>query len=75
MMTEITLQEMKTIANKYKVTTSGTKTQIADRLCGLRSTYLSNTERKQILSFCSNNKNKKIMKTFIETKYRKKMPK
>ena len=74
-MMKITLKDLKLLADKYKVSKSGSKTKLADTLCGLRNTYLSNTERKQILPFCSNNKNKIIMETFIKNKYRKKMPK
>ena len=68
-------KDLKLIAKKYKVIKSGTKTNIADRLCALRMIYLSNTERKKILPFCSKNKNTKILKKLIKKNYRKKMPK
>jgi hypothetical protein len=73
-MIKITLKDLKLLADKYNISKSGTKTKIADRLCGLRSTYLLNTERTNILPFCSKNKNKKIMETLIKTNYRKEMP-
>jgi hypothetical protein len=74
-MSTITLKDLKLLADKYKIIESGSKSKLADRLCSLRSEYLSNTERNKILPFCSNNKNKSILKTLIKNKYRKKMPK
>ena len=73
-MSKVTLKDLKSIAKKYNVTTGGTKTNIADRLCALRMIYLSNRERKKLLPFCSKNKNTKILKDLIEQNYRKKMP-
>jgi hypothetical protein len=47
------------LAKKYRISPSGSKKQISQRLCDLRGIYLSNRERKLILPYLSNNKNKK----------------
>ena len=74
-MPNTSLEDLKLLANKYEIKTSGTKSQLADRLCSLRGVYMSNTEREVILPLCSNNKNKSLLKNLINNKYRKKMPK
>jgi hypothetical protein len=74
-MSNTNLEDLKMLADKYKLIKSGSKSNLADRLCDLRGEYLSNTEREKILPLCSNNKNKSILKTLIKNKYRKKMPK
>ena len=60
------------LAKKYGVTQSGSKKQIAERISGLRGSYLSKTEKKKILPYLSNNVNKRIL---IKNKTRKKLPK
>ena len=60
------------LAKKYGVTQSGSKKQIAERLSGLRGSYLSKTEKKIILPYLSNNVNKHIL---LKHKTRKKLPK
>ena len=60
------------LAKKYGVTQSGSKKQIAERLSGLRGSYLSKTEKKMILPYLSNNVNKRIL---LKHKTRKKLPK
>ena len=60
------------LAKKYGITQSGSKKQIAERLSGLRGSYLSKTEKKMILPYLSNNVNKRIL---LKHKTRKKLPK
>ena len=73
-MSKITLKDLKLLCDKYGVTKSGSKSELAESLSSLRGVYLSNTERKKILPYLSNNKNKKILKVLIKAKYRKKLP-
>ena len=60
------------LAKKYGVSQTGSKKQIAERLSGLRGSYLSKTEKKIILPYLSNNVNKHIL---LKHKTRKKLPK
>jgi len=60
------------LAKKYGVTQSGSKKQIAERLSGLRGSYLSKTEKKMILPYLSNNVNKRVL---VKHTTRKKLPK
>lgn len=60
------------LAKKYSISHNGSKKQIAERLSGLRGSYLSITEKKLILPYLSNNKNKNILLKHIS---RKKLPK
>jgi hypothetical protein len=71
----ITKKYLQHLCKKYTLSINGTKQSLADRLCGLRGVYLSNTERKAIIPLCSNNKNKKILKKMLDENYRQKMPK
>ena len=60
------------LAKKYRITQSGSKKQIAERLSSLRGSYLSKTEKKLILPYLSNNVNKRIL---LKHKTRKNLPK
>ena len=44
----ISLKSLKNMAFRYKITTSGTKKQIAQRLINLRGKYLKVKDRKQL---------------------------
>jgi len=57
-MSKITLKDLKLLCDKYGVTKSGSKSELADTLSSLRGVYLSNAERKKILPYLPNNKNK-----------------
>ena len=72
---EPTKKYLQHLFKKYTLSINDTKQSLVDRLCGLRGGYLSNTERKAIISMCSNNKNKKIMKKMLDENYRQKLPK
>ena len=74
-MSKATLKDLKLLCDKYGVTKSGSKTELANRLSSLRGVYLSNAERKKILPHLPNNKNKNILKVLIKENYRKKLPK
>lgn len=71
----ITKLYLQNLCKKYTLSPNGTKKSMADRLCGLRGAYLTNTERKSILQLCSNNKNKEILKKMIAENFRQKIPK
>jgi len=73
-MSKITLKDLKLLCDKYGVTKSGSKSELADTLSSLRGVYLSNTERKKILPYLPNNKNKNILKDLIKENYRQKLP-
>ncbi len=60
------------LAKKYKLTKSGSKKEIAERLSSLRGSYLSKTERNLIIPYLSNNVNKRIL---LKNKTRKHLPK
>lgn len=64
-----TKDELQELAEKYRVTRSGTKTQIAKSIYSLRSIYLSQKERKMLEDFLHMPNSKK------ETGARKKLPK
>ena len=46
-----TKEELQELAEKYRLTRSGSKTQLAKRIYHLRSTYLSQKERKMLEDF------------------------
>ena len=48
---KLTLKELKNLAKRYKVTTSGSKKDISQRLLKLRSKSLKKTHRNKILKF------------------------
>lgn len=73
-MSKITLKDLKLLCDKYGVTKSGSKSKLANRLSSLRGEYLSNAERKKILPYLPNNKNKNILKDLIKENYRQKLP-
>ena len=73
-MSKPTLKDLKLLCDKYGVTKSGSKSELADRLSSLRGEYLSNAERKKILPYLPNNKNKDILKDLIKENYRQKLP-
>ena len=73
-MSKITLKDLKLLCDKYGVTKSGSKSELADTLSSLRGVYLSNAERKKILPYLPNNKNKNILKDLIKENYRQKLP-
>jgi len=73
-MSKTTLKDLKLLCDKYGVTKSGSKSELADRLSSLRGEYLSNAERKIILPYLPNNKNKNILKDLIKENYRQKLP-
>ena len=60
------------LAKKYRVSQSGSKKKLAERLSSLRGSYLSNNEKKLILPYLSNTVNKRIL---LKHKTRKKLPK
>jgi hypothetical protein len=73
-MSKTTLKDLKLLCDKYGVTKSGSKSELADRLSSLRGEYLSNAERKKILPYLPNNKNKDILKDLIKENYRQTLP-
>ena len=69
------LSDIKKLAKKYSVTDNGSRTHISAVLCSARSSYLSKKERKMILPFLKNSKNKTILLQMIKTNEpRKKLP-
>ena len=56
-----TLNDFINLAKKYKLTKSGSKKLIAERLSSLRGSYLTKTEKNMILPYLSNNVNKKLL--------------
>lgn len=46
-----TMDELQELVEKYGVTRSGSKTQVAKRIYSLRSIYLSQKERKMLEDF------------------------
>jgi len=64
-----TKDELQELAEKYRLTRSGSKTQLAKRIYSLRSIYLSQKERKMIEDFLHMPNSKK------ETHPRKQLPK
>ena len=73
-MSKPTLKDLKLLCDKYGVTKSGSRSELADTLSSLRGEYLSNAERKKILPYLPNNKNKNILKDLIKENYRQKLP-
>ena len=69
-----TLQIFINLAKKYRISPSGTKKQIAQRLSSLRGSYLSKKEKNIIVPYLSNNVNKRILLQNYN-KSRKKLPK
>ena len=69
-----TLQIFIDLAKKYRISPSGTKKQIAQRLSSLRGSYLSKKEKNIIIPYLSNNVNKRILLQNYN-KSRKKLPK
>ena len=69
------LSDIKKIAKKYSVTDNGSRAHISAVLCSARSSYLSKKERKMILPFLKNSKNKTILLQMIKTnETQKKLP-
>ena len=69
------LSDIKKIAKKYSVTDNGSRAHISAVLCSARSSYLSKKERKMILPFLKNSKNKTILLQMINTNEpQKKLP-
>lgn len=64
-----TMKELQELAEKYNLTRSGTKTQVANRIYSLRSVYLSKKDRKMLEDFLHISNGKK------ETRERKRLPK
>lgn len=64
-----TMKELQELAEKYNLTRSGTKTQLANRIYSLRSIYLSKKDRKMLEDFLHISNSKK------ETRERKPLPK
>ncbi len=64
-----TMKELQELAEKYNLTRSGTKTQVANRIYSLRSIYLSKKDRKMLEDFLHISNIKK------ETRERKSLPK
>jgi len=62
------------LCKKYRVTTSGSRKELADALAAMRSVYMTQKDKKMILPFLSNNVNKKIFVRDFKDKA-KKMPK
>ena len=61
--------ELIRLAKKYSVNyKSLSKTQIAKNLCDLRSSYMTKKERLYIMPIVPNNRNKEIMKQYINDK-------
>ena len=48
---KLTLKELKNLAKRYKVTTSGSKKEISQRLLKLRNKSLKKTHKNKILKF------------------------
>lgn len=70
-----TKKELEDLAIKYNVNTSGTKTQLAQRLCDLRGIYLNQSERKKILPLLNQKlKNTKLLISLYNQNIHKKMP-
>lgn len=65
----LSMEELQELAEKYRVTRSGSKTQVASRIYNLRSVYLSGKERKALEEFLHMPNSKK------ETRPRKPLPK
>ena len=64
--------ELIRLAKKYSVNyKSQSKTQIAKNLCDLRSTYMTKKEKLYIMPIVPNNRNKEIMKQYINDKPKK----
>jgi hypothetical protein len=69
------LSDIKKLAKKYSVTDNGSRAHISAVLCSARSSYLSKKERKMILPFLKNSKNKTILLQMINTNEpQKKLP-
>jgi hypothetical protein len=64
-----TMNELQVLLEKYNLTRSGSKTQVAKRIYSLRSLYLSNKDRKMLEDFLHIPDSKK------ETRARKSLPK
>lgn len=64
-----TMKELQDLVEKYNLTRSGSKTEIAKRIYSLRSLYLSKKERKILEDFLHMPDSKK------ETRTRKSLPK
>ena len=64
-----TMKELQELVEKYNLTRSGSKTEIAKRIYSLRSLYLSGKDRKMLEDFLHIPDSKK------ETRPRKPLPK
>ena len=64
-----TMDELQKLVEKYNLTRSGSKTQVAKRIYSLRSLYLPKKERKMLEDFLHIPDNEK------ETRARKQLPK
>lgn len=63
-----TMKELQDLVEKYNLTRSGSKTQVAKRIYSLRSLYLSEKDRKMLEDFLHIPNSKK------ETRPRKPLP-
>ncbi len=63
------MEEFQELIEKYNLTRSGTKTEVAKRIYSLRSLYLSKKERKMLEDFLH------IPNSEKETRTRKPLPK
>ena len=65
-------EELIHLAKKYSVNyKSSSKRQIAKNLCDLRSSYMTKKEKLYIMPIVPNNRNKEIMKQYINNKPKK----
>lgn len=64
-----TMKELQDLVEKYNLTRSGSKTQVAKRIYSLRSLYLSGKDRKMLEDFLHMPNSEK------ETRPRKPLPK
>lgn len=64
-----TMTELQGLVEKYNLTRSGTKTEVAKRIYSLRSLYLSSKDRKMLEEFLH------IPDSEKETRTRKPLPK
>jgi hypothetical protein len=64
-----TMKELQVLLEKYTLTRSGSKTEVAKRIYSLRSLYLSNKDRKMLEEFLN------IPDSEKETRPRKPLPK